>query len=120
MSFLTDAAKYYKAEPHQVAAWEGLEAKLPEWLLKEFQTAYRAKPEAPVASPVKPTAAFDNSWDGIYACGLAAGAKFPECVAAQWALESAYGKHTSGKITSSVSKAREQSRQLGRIMGTVP
>ena len=26
MSFLTDAAKYYKAEPHQVAAWEALEA----------------------------------------------------------------------------------------------
>ena len=97
MSFLTDAAKYYKAEPHQVAAWDALEDKLPEWLLREFQTAYRAKPEAPVASPAPITAAFDNSWDGIYACGLAAGAKFPECVAAQWALESAYGKVTSGK-----------------------
>jgi flagellum-specific peptidoglycan hydrolase FlgJ len=26
-----------------------------------------------------------------------AGAKFPQVVAAQWALESGYGKHTSGK-----------------------
>lgn len=40
---------------------------------------------------------FDNSWKGIYNCAKEAGAKFPEVVAAQWALESAWGKHTSGK-----------------------
>ena len=98
MSFLTDAAKWYREEPHQVKAWEEFEAQIPTFLIEEFTKAYRdAPPKAPKPSPVAPTAAFDNSWDGIYACGLAAGAKFPECVAAQWALESAYGKVTSGK-----------------------
>jgi flagellum-specific peptidoglycan hydrolase FlgJ len=38
-----------------------------------------------------------NTWDGVVAAAKAAGAKFPEVVAAQWALESGYGKHTSGK-----------------------
>ena len=38
-----------------------------------------------------------HTWDGIKEAARIAGAKFPECVAAQWALESAYGKHMSGK-----------------------
>lgn len=41
--------------------------------------------------------AITNTWDGIVAAARAAGAKFPDVVAAQWALESGYGKHTSGK-----------------------
>ena len=49
MSFLTDAAKYYKAEPHQIAAWEALEAQLPVYILEDFKAAYRAAPAAPVA-----------------------------------------------------------------------
>ncbi len=46
---------------------------------------------------VKPKSAFDNSWKGVMAVAKAKGVKFPEVVAAQWALESGYGKHTSGK-----------------------
>lgn len=38
-----------------------------------------------------------TSWDSIYEYAERAGAKFPECVAAQWALESGYGKHLSGR-----------------------
>jgi hypothetical protein len=38
-----------------------------------------------------------NTWDGVVTAAKAAGAKFPEVVAAQWALESGYGEHTSGK-----------------------
>lgn len=38
-----------------------------------------------------------TSWEGVLAAAKAAGAKFPELVAAQWALESGWGKHTSGK-----------------------
>lgn len=37
-----------------------------------------------------------NTWEGISAYAASAGAKFPQLVAAQWALESGYGKHTSG------------------------
>ena len=42
MSFLVNAAKYYKAEPHQNAAWEELEARLDKDTLEWFKAAYRA------------------------------------------------------------------------------
>ncbi len=48
-----------------------------------------------IQEPTKP--AFTNDWKGVKAVAKACGAKFPEVVAAQWALESGYGKHTSGK-----------------------
>lgn len=38
-----------------------------------------------------------NTWEGIHAYAKEAGAKYPELVAAQWALESGYGKHLAGK-----------------------
>jgi hypothetical protein len=44
-----------------------------------------------------PKVATANTWDGVVAAAKAAGAKFPQVVAAQWALESGYGKHISGK-----------------------
>lgn len=44
-----------------------------------------------------PKAVFTNDWKGVKAVATQCGAKFPEVVAAQWALESGYGKHTSGK-----------------------
>jgi len=40
---------------------------------------------------------FSNSWRGVMEAARDAGAKYPELVAAQWALESGWGKHTSGK-----------------------
>lgn len=40
---------------------------------------------------------YTNSWDGVCAAAKDSGAKFPELVAAQWALESGWGKHLSGK-----------------------
>ena len=42
MSFLSNAAKYYNAEPHQKAALEELEARLDKDTLEWFQAAYRA------------------------------------------------------------------------------
>jgi len=42
-------------------------------------------------------APIENSWEGVITHAAKAGAKFPELVAAQWALESGYGKHFSGK-----------------------
>lgn len=38
-----------------------------------------------------------NTWKGVREAARGLGAKFPEVVAAQWALESFFGKHTSGK-----------------------
>jgi len=45
----------------------------------------------------RPVATVENTWQGVKAAAKVAGAKYPEVVAAQWALESGYGKHTSGK-----------------------
>ena len=90
MSFLVNAAKYFKGEEHQIAAWDELELKLPKYLLEDFKESYRAKPKRSVI-PIA------NSWDGIYSAAAMAGSKFPAVTAAQWALESAYGKYVSGK-----------------------
>lgn len=38
-----------------------------------------------------------NSWEGVSLHAKRMGAKFPELVAAQWALESSFGKSVSGK-----------------------
>ena len=43
------------------------------------------------------TSRVDNSWVGIATAARNAGAKFPELLAAQWALESGFGKYPSGK-----------------------
>ncbi len=42
-------------------------------------------------------AAQDNSWEGIVRLAQAAGAVFPELVAAQWALEGGWGREPSGR-----------------------
>jgi len=85
---LTDAAQYFNKEQHQLAAWNWLESKIPVEVLGEFAGKYRIKNSA------KPT--FANTWEGVQTAGRHFGAKFPEVVAAQWALESSWGKHTSG------------------------
>ena len=38
-----------------------------------------------------------TTWEQIEALAIKAGAKYPQLVAAQWALESGYGKHLSGE-----------------------
>jgi hypothetical protein len=40
---------------------------------------------------------FPNTWEGVLEAARVAGAKFPELVSAQWALESNYGKLVSGR-----------------------
>jgi hypothetical protein len=51
----------------------------------------------PKAAEMQPIDLVDNTWKGVMAAASKAGAKFPQVVAAQWALESGYGEHTSGK-----------------------
>ncbi len=86
---LTDAAEFFNKEPHQIDALNWLQDQTPPDILESFAIKYRNKP--------KPVSEVSNSWEGVLAAAKNAGAKFPECVAAQWALESGWGKHTSGK-----------------------
>jgi hypothetical protein len=87
---LVDAAKFYAELPHQVAAWNWLQAQVTLETLESFAVKYRNNPTVPAVN-------YANTWDGVLKAGKAAGAKYPEVVAAQWALESGWGKHTSGK-----------------------
>lgn len=89
---LRDFFAHYRGEPHQLAAVELLASQMPASLLKndaEWVEVFRSAP----ASKPKAT----NTWEGVYASAKAAGAKYPELVSAQWALESGWGQHTSGK-----------------------
>lgn len=47
--------------------------------------------------PWPTTGDYPNDWLGVVRAAIDAGSKYPELVAAQWALESGWGKHTSGK-----------------------
>jgi Mannosyl-glycoprotein endo-beta-N-acetylglucosaminidase len=91
---LTDVAKYYKGLPNQVKALQALEKLLGNEGLSDSQEWVQLWRLSPPKPPVQ---AFTNTWDGIEAAAAAAGAKFPEVVAAQWALESAFGTALSGK-----------------------
>jgi hypothetical protein len=81
---LLNVIENYKGLPHQVKAIESLERLLGAFGLSddaEWVKLWRT-PTAPLPQQ------FTNTWDGIEAAAKAAGAKFPEVVAAQWALES--------------------------------
>lgn len=45
---------------------------------------------------LNPAAVYPNSWDGVTAAARDAGSRWPSLVAAQWALESGWGKHAPG------------------------
>jgi len=90
---LLDVVKNYKGLPHQKQAIEALEH-----LLGSFGLSDKAEWVKIWRTPTAPQPQqFSNTWDGIKAAARAAGAKYPEVVAAQWALESAFGTATSGK-----------------------
>lgn len=84
---LRKAAKFFKEQPHQLAAWDWLESRLAPADLEEFASMYRGGPE------IKRLTA-ENSWDGVLSTAQRAGAVHPELVAAQWALESDWGRAT--------------------------
>lgn len=88
---LVDAVKFSKGEPHQLAAWQWLDDALTAEQRTEFALLFRSAPIAKAGLGVA------NTWDGILAAANKAGAAFPELVAAQWALESAWGKKLSGQ-----------------------
>lgn len=83
----TDAAKFYEELPHQKEAWDWLQNVVSAETLAEFAKRYRKETKA----------AIENTWEGVRAAAKKAGAAFPDVVCAQWALESGWGKHFSGK-----------------------
>ena len=51
---LNNAAKYYKAESHQIAAWNWLESIMTDEQLDEFAELYRAGPANPSQRIITP------------------------------------------------------------------
>jgi hypothetical protein len=95
MSDFLSAAKWTDKKnpaPHQIAAWNWAWGQLKSEQKKEFLSMFRA-----AQNITDKITNFDNSWDGVKAAALAAGAVYPDLVAAQWALESGWGKSVSGK-----------------------
>ena len=85
---LRDVAKYYNNQEHQNFALDFLQEQLPPGILAKFSDLWRSGPKNTIPS--------NGSWDGVVELAREAGAKFPELVAAQWALESNWGRNTSG------------------------
>jgi len=96
---ILDVVKSYKGLPHQDAALKALEDSLGPYYLADDQKWVKLwrTPQKAVQKPYVSSDKLDNSWAGIKAAAAHAGAKFPEVVAAQWALESARGTILSGK-----------------------
>ena len=78
---LLDVIEHYKGLDHQKQAIESLEKLLgPDGLSDDAEWVKQwRKPTPPTPKPQQ----FTNTWDGIKAAAKAAGAKFPEVVAAQ-------------------------------------
>lgn len=96
MSDFLSAAKWTdkaNPEPHQIAAWNWAWALLSKEERDDFLSMFRAAPAPKPGISVD----FQNNWDGVKAAAASSGARYPELVAAQWALESAWGKATSGR-----------------------
>lgn len=95
---IEDVVKYYKGLPNQRAALAKLQEVLDQLRLthpeQEWVKLFRTP--SPATRP-EGKKTFSNTWEGIEAAAAVSGAKFPELVAAQWALESGYGKYTSGR-----------------------
>jgi len=91
---LHDLFRFYKALPHQTAAISELEAlinKTNPHILGRDQGWFKTW------SVAGKQTTFPNTWEGMIEAARVAGAKFPELVAAQWALESGHGKVVSGR-----------------------
>jgi hypothetical protein len=94
--------RYYEDLPHQRLAiaelWKLMPVSLLEddadWIQTFRDPAIDEDPEVPIVIPGRES---ENSWGGVLAAARKAGAKFPEVASAQWALESAWGTHTSGE-----------------------
>lgn len=65
---LSDAARFYRELPHQLAAWNALQEHVSNEALSEFEELWRAAPpaKAPLDPPwLAPTLAFLRQWEGL-------------------------------------------------------
>jgi hypothetical protein len=60
-------------------------------------TGTMSRPQMPSGGGGAAPRGSNTSWDNVVAMARSKGAKFPELVAAQWALESNWGRSTSGR-----------------------
>jgi hypothetical protein len=112
VSFLSDAAKYYKSEPHQKAAWDALEARIGKDTLECFKTAYRAAQKPPGANPLKVPYFSQN--DNLSGTG------YRECFSSSCAMLSAfYGKVKSDDQYNLIRKNFGDSTDLGAQLGAL-
>jgi hypothetical protein len=91
---LLDLCRFYRALPHQMAAIQELEAAITKanpHILGRDQSWFKTWSQS---GKILNTT---NDWAGITQAARIAGAKFPELAAAQWALESNFGKAVSGR-----------------------
>lgn len=112
---LRDFFKYFNPDnPQHLAAVDLLQQHVakadPSLMVEqaEWIELFRAK-----APQQEPAAEVENTWAGIEKAASIAGAKFPEVLAAQWALESGFGRYPSGKFNFWGVK------QTGRTGGTI-
>lgn len=91
---LLDLVRFYRSLPHQMAAISELEEAINK---ADPQLLSRAQPWFKTWSQAGKQPNIPNTWEGIMLAARTAGAKFPELVAAQWALESSHGKVISGR-----------------------
>jgi uncharacterized protein YcbK (DUF882 family) len=90
---LVEAAEFFKGLPHQIDAFNWLQDQVDPLVLESFASKYRTEKEKESFQEY----VYVNTWDGVLAAAKDAGSKYPEVVAAQWALESGWGAATSGK-----------------------
>lgn len=91
---LLDLVRFYRSLPHQMAAITELEETINRanpHILGRDQSWFKTWSQSGRIPNIP------NTWDGMLQAARTAGAKFPELVAAQWALESNRGKVVSGR-----------------------
>ena len=112
MKFLVDAAKYYKAEPHQIAAWEALEARLDKDTLEWFKGAYRGTQKPIRSNPLQVPYFYQND--------NKSGTGYRECFSSSCAMLAAYyGKVKSDDQYNLIRQHYGDTTDLGAQLGAL-
>jgi hypothetical protein len=112
MAFLSEAAKYYKAEPHQKAAWDALEAQLSNDTLETFKASYRTAQKPLATNPLQVPYFSQND--------NASGTGYRECFSSSCAMLAAfYGKVKSDDQYNLIRQNFGDTTDLGAQLGAL-